>query len=215
MTFAAASMEVIAGGGISNSKFSMKHVEESVSGGKSIEINKKKGSKKKLVKDFSEDYDEEGESFEKVITKTKITIKKGRKKKKGAKGKGTAADDELDEDYEEQGEFSKSVRQVGVHSLYVSGNVTVRHRVPKPAVCHTWNGNKVKTFDGLIYKRNLYCSHVLVTDRKDGTFTVTLRSCARGATQPCPHAIDITMLGTKYSIEQKSELNQKKNGWFE
>lgn len=199
-------MEVIAGGGISNSQFSMKHVEENLLGGKTYEKNVNKKNRKKLKKEFSEDYDEEGESYEQVITKTKITIKKGRKKKKGGKGKG----DEYYEDYDEEGGEYKRTRQVGVHSLYISENVTVKHRIPKPAVCHTWNGNKVKTFDGLIYKRNLYCSHVLITDRKDGTFTINLRACPRGSKQPCLHAIDITMLGTKYSFENIGRSTKKK-----
>lgn len=209
-------MEVVAGGGISNSEFSMKHIEENLSGGKSFEKKIRRKNKKKLTKELSEDYDEEGESFEKVITKTKITIKKGRKKKKGGKGKGEEGDEY--EDYEEEGGEYKRNRQVGVYSLYISGNVTVKHRIPKPAVCHTWNGNKVKTFDGLIYKRNLYCAHVLVTDRKDGTFTINLRSCPRGAKQPCPHAIDITMLGTKYAFEnlgKEIENNMKLCKTFE
>lgn len=193
-------MEVVAGEGISKTSYNVKNVESSLSS--------KGSTRKKIVKHrkIGAGYDiddDEDDIIEKVITKTKITIHKGRKNKRR---KGNAGEEEY---YEyEDGESDESSGQTlvaGTYSLYLAGNVTIRHRVPKPATCVTWNGNKAKTFDGLLYTRNLYCSHTLVQDSIDGTFSVQLRSCPNGAPQPCPHAIDILMLNTKYSLENTSK----------
>lgn len=40
----------------------------------------------------------------------------------------------------------------GVYEMYLSQHLDVIYRIPKPAVCMAWNGNKVKTFDGVIYE---------------------------------------------------------------
>lgn len=194
-------MEVVAGGGISKTSYNVKQFENSLSSSGS--------SKKKIIKKHRKigvGYDiddDEDDIIEKTITKTKITIKKGRKNKRR---KGGAEEEEYYE-YEDgdSGEASDQVLIAGTYSLYLAGNVTIRHRVPKPATCVTWNGNKMKTFDGLLYTRNLYCSHTLVQDSVDGTFSLQLRSCPSGAKQPCPHAIDILLLTTKYSLENTSK----------
>lgn len=126
--------------------------------------------KKLVYKEDDEDY-EEGGGFKKIITKTKVTtiIKNGRKKHKG---RYVEVDEENgDENYE--GGESES----GVFVMYESNAMDIRYRIPKPAVCMTWNGNKVKTFDGLTYTSNLYCAHTLVQDAVDGSFSVVLRSC--------------------------------------
>lgn len=197
-------MEVISGGGMSQSSYKAHAMEENYS--KSSNASAKLKNRKKIQHQYDEDYDEEDESYEKIITKTKIKIKTGRKgKRRGGKRRGGESEDDEEFEKEEEESFAKRARKVGVYSLYVSGNVTVLHRIPKPASCYTWNGNKVKTFDGLVYTRKLHCSHVLVQDRIDGTFSIILRSCEKGAKQPCPHAIDILLLNDKYSIENKGK----------
>lgn len=74
-------------------------------------------------------------------------------------------------------------------------------RTPKPSVCMTWNGNKIKTFDGVIYSHELICSHTLVQDIVDGTFSIVLRSCPVDAIQPCPHALEVFMQNDQFTFE--------------
>lgn len=194
-------MEVIAGGGISKSSYN---------GNVGSKVSSSKSTKRRIIvkhRKIGAGYDiddDEDDIIEKTITKTKITIKKGHKNKRRKGGDGE------EEEYNEyvDGESGESLDQTqiaGTYSLYLTGNVTIRHRVPKPATCVTWNGNKVKTFDGLLYTRNLYCSHTLVQDSIDGAFSVQLRSCGNGSPQPCSHAIDILLANSKYSLENSSE----------
>lgn len=193
-------MEVIAGGGISKTSFNVKNSESSLSSGGSK--RRKIVKHRKIGAGYDID-DDEDDIIEKTITKTKITIKKGRKTKRR---KGDGGEEEEYYEYEDgDDESSHRALIAGTYSLYMAGDVTIRHRVPKPATCVTWNGNKIKTFDGLLYTRNLYCSHTMVQDSIDGTFSVQLRSCMNGAPQPCPHAIDILLANAKYSLEYSSE----------
>lgn len=201
-------MEIISGGGMSQSRYRSQNLTTVLSGSAKNKI--KIISKKKNHK-FSMDYDDEDEdgSYEKIITKTKILIKKGRKNKKTGSGHYGSGEEDYDELYdEENNESSQGIRLAGAYSLYMSGNITVKHRIPKPATCVTWNGNKVKTFDGVVYKRNLYCSHTLVQDNIDGTFGIVLRSCPYGSKAQCPHAIDIRLMNAKYTIENLSKCAQ-------
>lgn len=134
----------------------------------------KKKNKKLIYQSDGEDDEEEG-GFKKIITKTKVTIiKKGHKKNKG---RYVEVDEEDDEEY--QG----SENEFGVFAMYESNAMDIRYRIPKPAVCLSWNGNKVKTFDGLTYTSNLYCAHTLIQDAIDGTFSVVLRSCPYNSEQ--------------------------------
>jgi von Willebrand factor len=80
----------------------------------------------------------------------------------------------------------------------------VTYKTPKPSVCMTWNGNKIKTFDGVTYSHELICSHTLVQDIVDGTFSVVLRSCPIDATQPCPHALEVFMQNDQFTFEINS-----------
>lgn len=89
----------------------------------------------------------------------------------------------------------------GVYSLYMSQDLEIKHRTPQPSICMLWNGNKVKTFDGVTYTHELFCSHVLLQDYRDGTFNVILRSCPYESIQPCPHALDIFMQAEQFSFE--------------
>lgn len=89
----------------------------------------------------------------------------------------------------------------GVYSMYMSQDLEIKHRAPKPAICMLWNGNKIKTFDGVTFTHELFCSHVLVQDYRDGTFNVILRSCPYGSTQPCPHALEIFIQTEQFTFE--------------
>lgn len=129
----------------------------------------KSSTKKTKKRVWKQDEDEdEDEGFKKIITKVTI-IKKGRKKVK--KGRYVEVDENGDE------VFEGADQEAGVFVMYESKEMDIRHRIPKPAVCMTWNGNKVKTFDGVTYTSNLYCAHTLVQDSIDGSFSVILRSC--------------------------------------
>lgn len=89
----------------------------------------------------------------------------------------------------------------GVYQLYMSGDVQMQIRTPKPSICMLWNGNKIKTFDGVTYSHELFCSHVLVQDYKEGSFNVILRSCPYDSVQPCPHALEIFLQNEQFTFE--------------
>lgn len=203
-------MEIIRGNELSHS-YSTLNRTSILSGSASSGKRKVKKIRKKGRKSIElEGEDEDSGSYEKIITKTKtIIVKKGRKSKKG---KGGYEGDEYEEyeEYEDEdgeSEASNGMQAIGVYSLYISSGLTVKHRIPKPATCTTWNGNKVKTFDGLIYTHNLRCSHTLIQDKIDGTFGVVLRACSSTHNEPCPHALEIMMSNTKYILESISMLS--------
>lgn len=89
----------------------------------------------------------------------------------------------------------------GVYSLYMTQDLEVTYKTPKPSVCMTWNGNKLKTFDGVSYSHELVCSHTLVQDFVDGTFNIILRACPYGSTQPCPHALEVFIQSEQFTFE--------------
>lgn len=192
-------MQVIAGQ--ANSQTFYKTLNRTVSSsGQRI----KKVKKKLKTKQYDFDDGDEEDGYEKVITKTEIKIVK--KKRNRGKGKGQYSEEE-DEEYEYEDDENGLEYQLisGVYSLYLSGGVQVKHQTPKPASCMTWNGNKVKTFDGLMYTHNLYCSHTLVQDIVDGSFSVVLRSCAAEAPAHCSYALEIFLQNLKYTLENKSK----------
>lgn len=165
----------------------------------------KKLKKKSRTKQYDFDDGDEEDGYEKVITKTEIKIVK--KKKNRGKGKGRY---EEEEEYEYEDEENGPEYQLisGVYSLYLAGGVQIKHQTPKPASCMTWNGNKVKTFDGLMYTHNLYCSHTLVQDIVDGSFSVVLKSCPAEATAHCSYALEIFVQNLKYTLENKSKVKR-------
>lgn len=186
----------------------------SSSSGSRRRVKKIRKRKKKIHSVEGEEEEEEedgGESYEKIITKTKIVVHKGKKKVKKPKKAHTSEDEYEYEEYEDEEEGDNDaydgMSAIGVQSLYISSGLVVKHRVPKPATCTTWNGNKVKTFDGLIYSHNLFCSHTLLQDRIDGSFSVVLRACSSSYKEPCSHAIDIMISNVKYKLENSSKLH--------
>lgn len=206
-------MEIIRGNELSHSYNTVNRTTILSGGMYGNRTRKVKKIRKKLHKSYEIDGNgEDSSSYEKIIKKTEtIIVKKGRKIKKG---NGAQDDDEYEyEEYEDEdggSEFYNGMQAIGVQSLYISSGLTVKHRIPKPATCTTWNGNKVKTFDGLIYTHNLRCSHTLIQDKIDGSFSIVLRACSDQNPQPCPHALEIMMSNTKYVLESLSmEFNQK------
>lgn len=190
-----ADMEIIRGPETSHSFTTLNRtsvLSGSTGGSRKIKKIRKKGHRYNF-----EDGDSDDESYEKIITKTKIIVKKGRKKVKGVGGYDR--DDEYVEYEDEDNKAMESMQAIGVYSLYLSNDLTIKHRVPKPATCTTWNGNKVKTFDGLIYNHNLRCTHTLVKDKIDGSFSVVLHGCSQ--TELCSHTLEIWMSNDKYIIE--------------
>lgn len=195
-------MQVIAGQAKSQTFYKTLNRTVSSSGQRIRKVKKKLKTKQY---DFDEGDEEDG--YEKVITKTEIKIVK--KKNNKGKGRGRYAEEEEEEfEYEDAENGPELQLTSGVYSLYLSGGVQVTHQTPKPASCMTWNGNKVKTFDGLMYTHNLYCSHTLVQDIVDGSFSVVLRSCAAEATVHCSYALEIFLQNLKYTLENKSKNKQ-------
>lgn len=154
--------------------------------------------KKKII--YDQGGDEEDESWEKIITQTKIKIKKGKK----SKPKGTEVE------YYESGESDEqgNVDIPGCYSMYMSNQLDITFRTPKPAMCMTWNGNKVKTFDGVMYNASLHCSHTLVQDYVDGSFSVILRACPFSSTNGgvCPYALEIFLQSLQYTFDLDSKF---------
>lgn len=199
-------MEIIRGKEFSQSYSTVNrttHVGASASGMKKRVKKIRKGHKNYGIEG---DDDDSSGSYEKIITQTKIVLKKGRKTKR-VKGDGGG---EFEYEYEEyddgdgESEAYDAMSAIGVQSLYISSGLMIKHRVPKPATCTTWNGNKIKTFDGLIFTHNLHCSHTLIQDRIDGTFGIFLRACPSNHQEPCPHALEIFISNTKYILENLS-----------
>lgn len=89
----------------------------------------------------------------------------------------------------------------GVYSLYMTQDLEVTYKTPKPSVCMTWNGNKIKTFDGVTFSHELICSHTMVQDIVDGTFSVILRSCPYEPVQPCFNALEVFMQNEQFTFE--------------
>lgn len=154
------------------------------------------GSRKKIKKKkyhTMDNDDDDDETYEEVITKTKI-----RKIIKGKKSRGKTVYESDEEEEEEEFE-----QMPGTYSLYLTNEVGIVVRTPKPAVCMTWNGNKFKTFDGLIYNRNLHCAHTMVQDYVDGSFSVVLRACPYEGVPQCSYAIEIFLQQNQYTIDSK------------
>lgn len=158
-----------------------------------------RSAKRKLKKVYyssgGDDDEDDDESYERVITKTKIEIKRRKKPKKQKTGYY-----EIEEDIEDES-FSDAEQINGIYSMYLMGGTSVTMRTPKSASCMAWNGNKVKTFDGLIYSAQLHCSHTLVQDIKDGTFSIILRSCRPGDGSCTAPAIEIIVDATRFTFE--------------
>lgn len=102
-------------------------------------------------------------------------------------------------DFDENTDYSQ-VQFPGIYSHYLEQDADILYKQPKPAMCTTWNGQKVKTFDGLTYRTPLHCSQTLLQDRVDGSLSIILRACPPGSIEPCPHALVIFIQNLKYTL---------------
>lgn len=93
----------------------------------------------------------------------------------------------------------KFITTPGIYSMYHTQSIDLS-RKPKRGLCMTWNGNKVKTFDGMIYSSSLHCSHTLFHDKIDGLYSVILRNCPYGDTT-CNTALIVFLSNIKYTFE--------------
>lgn len=85
--------------------------------------------------------------------------------------------------------------------------------VKPSAVCATWNGDRVKTFDGLVYTGELVCSHILVEDNVDKTFAVVLKSCLNDQ-DTCTPALEVTLNGETFEFRNDNEWTDQVEGIF-
>nr|XP_014086275.2 hemocytin [Bactrocera oleae] len=100
--------------------------------------------------------------------------------------------------------WSSEERQVSStrYTLYTEGDVDVMiDRTPKPALCTTWGGINMKTFDGLVFKAPLSCSHTLINDKVDATFDIILNACPYGSGYGCAHALTIYWQSIPYTLD--------------
>lgn len=101
-----AGMEIVRGAELSHSFNTIdRTILNSSTAGKRIKKIRKKGYKYSL-----DDADNDDESYEKIITKTKIVVKKGRKKVKGIAGYDSSEEYEEYEDVNEEGSSIKLFR---------------------------------------------------------------------------------------------------------
>lgn len=142
----------------------------------------------KIKKVFYDNDDYDDSSYEKIITKIKIKHRKKPKKNRGYY--------EIETEDEEEEEVAN-----GIYSMYVSGGSDVLTRTPTGATCMTWNGNKVKTFDGLVYTSALRCSHTLIQDVIDGAFSVIYRTCPVVASRCNSTAVEIIIDNARFTFE--------------
>uniref|UniRef100_A0A1I8Q8K8 Hemocytin n=1 Tax=Stomoxys calcitrans TaxID=35570 RepID=A0A1I8Q8K8_STOCA len=88
------------------------------------------------------------------------------------------------------------------YSLYESEDINVMiDRTPKAAFCTSWGGINMKTFDGLVFKAPLSCSHTLITDKVDATFDITLKGCPFGSGYGCSHTIIVYWQSVLYTFK--------------
>lgn len=191
-------MEIIDLGGQSNTFYKISNRTHT---GHTKIKKKKKKYRIEEQEEFEDDGSEEDQTWEKIITKTKIKIIKGKK----SRGKKVFVSEDEYEEVESEEEEEDEIP--GVYSLYLSNELGMVHRTPKPAVCMTWNGNKFKTFDGLIYNRNLHCSHTLVQDYVDGSFSVILRACPPVTDPLCTNALEIFLQTMRYTFDTDGKAN--------
>ncbi|XP_055854171.1 hemocytin [Episyrphus balteatus] len=104
--------------------------------------------------------------------------------------------------------FSSSEEYIeapSIYSLYFEEDLNmIIDRSPKPALCATWSGINLKTFDGTIFKAPLSCSHTLVSDKIDGTFDIILKACPYGSGYNCPHSLKIYWQSVEYTFENSN-----------
>ncbi|CAD7081728.1 unnamed protein product [Hermetia illucens] len=124
------------------------------------------------------------------ISSWEATIKKIINKRKNIPGVKTHFD------------YSTSSGIPNVHILY---NSPKEKRVPSPGICFTWGGNHVKTFDGLLFKFPIYCSHVLVRDHVDEEFSIVYKTCPSAETD-CAVSLEIYFQDTLYTLTTKNDV---------
>lgn len=113
---------------------------------------------------------------------------------------------------------------MGSYSLYQTSEVdVVIDKTPRPALCTTWGGLNMKTFDGLVFKyvktninsivfltycsfrAPLSCSHTLITDKVSGTFDIILKACPFGSGYGCAHTLKVLWQSVLYTFENLSK----------
>ncbi|SPP76371.1 hemocytin [Drosophila guanche] len=108
-------------------------------------------------------------------------------------------------DMERRSEWWSSEETVvtpGRYSLYQSNELdVVIDKTPRPALCTTWGGINMKTFDGLVFKAPLSCSHTLITDKVSGTFDIILKACPYGSGYGCAHTLKVLWQSVLYTFE--------------
>uniref|UniRef100_A0AAR5QHC1 Hemocytin n=1 Tax=Dendroctonus ponderosae TaxID=77166 RepID=A0AAR5QHC1_DENPD len=81
--------------------------------------------------------------------------------------------------------------------------------VPKPGSCYAWGGSHYKTFDGKIYSFESRCSHVLLKDAIDNTFSVLIRNhpdCFKGVDpSKCHKVIKVFVQGKEYFLKRSEQ----------
>lgn len=82
--------------------------------------------------------------------------------------------------------------------------VTAEQKLPQPGICFAWGGTHYKTFDGKVFSFDSKCSHVLLRDSIDNTFSIVVQnspSCYENGTN-CHKILKIYLDDKKYILYQ-------------
>lgn len=91
-------------------------------------------------------------------------------------------------------------------SANTGDNQVIKPKLPEPKVCFTWGGVHYKTFDGKIVSFESECTHILVQDVRDGTFTIATSNspgCKTGGS--CFRIVKIFVQGRQYVLSQNDD----------
>lgn len=91
----------------------------------------------------------------------------------------------------------------GVYPIYPA-TIVDPCETPKRGLCMTYNGNKVKTFDGLVYSSSLHCSNTLYHDKLGGLFSVILKNCPKDLPS-CKKSIIVQLSNIKYTFKRDNK----------
>lgn len=94
------------------------------------------------------------------------------------------------------------MKPFGNNKVAGSPLVLVDVKLPESGSCFTWSGSHYKTFDGKIYSFDSKCSHTLVRDSLDNTFSIIVLNKCSTSDNYCHRIIRIYLQDKEYILKQ-------------
>ncbi|KAJ8945046.1 hypothetical protein NQ318_019042 [Aromia moschata] len=96
---------------------------------------------------------------------------------------------------------------IGQHGKQEHQFVTLEPKLPSPGSCFHWGSTHYKTFDGKIYSFESKCSHILVRDGVDNTFSIVTKNHEDCYFDPvhCHTVVMIYLQDKEYYLKRSSE----------